>query len=418
MVHRPIVFARPEPIFTSARLFVLYPSSHFPFRLVLLLCLAGGLCCAPGCVLKARQQANRQETSRLVTEAQEALEQGNAQLATDLLAGAVEIDPNDYEVRLQLVELLRERGQTGAAQAHLEEAAARTEDDPRAYFLLAQMLFEQQRYPEAARQVAKALDLDAHIGQAHLLQGRIAQALGDDELALRAFYAALAEDPHDPQTRFQLGRQLFLRGSTDQAAPLLRRLIEESQACTPEGGEAWWMLGQCYARQQRWVEAAQALASGIELRQPSAIDWRDLAQTQYRAGELQAARSSLTLALKLNPRDEQARILQLEIEQALTPDVRLTTGEDADPVDGDPLDAQPNRATPAGLEVGPNLPPSTPGPAAPPASDSPPEAPPADEFPKGFPESGDSESDPGVNPAPAEGPRSSEPMPCGPSAGL
>ncbi|MFM7161516.1 MAG: tetratricopeptide repeat protein, partial [Planctomycetaceae bacterium] len=346
-------------------------------QLLLLLCLGVGLCCAPGCVLKARQQANRQETSRLVTEAQEALEQGNAQLAADLLAGAVEIDPNDYEVRLQLVELLREGGHTGAAFAHLEEAASRTEDDPRAYFLLAQMLFDQQRFPEAAEQVAKALDLDAHIGQAHLLQGRIAQARGDDELALRAFYAALAEDPHDPSTRFQLGKQLFRRGSTEQAAPLLRRLIEESQACTPEGGEAWWMLGQCYARQERWGEAAQSLAAGIELRQPSALDWRELAQIQYRAGELQAARSSLTLALKLDPRDEQARTLQQEIEQALEPDVRLTTGAAADPADTDSRDDQPSQATPAGLEVDPQRP-ATPAPPDEPPS-TPPVVPPLEE---------------------------------------
>jgi len=333
--------------------------------------------CLSGCLLKARQQAHRQETQLLVTQAQEALEQGNPQLAAELLAGAVEIDPDDYEVRLQLVELLQERGHTGAAMAHLEEATARTEDDPRAFFLLAQMLYDQQRYPEAARLVAKAIELDAHIAHAHLLQGRIAQAEGDSELALRAFYSALAEDPHDPQARFQLGKQLFLRGSSEQAAPLFRRLIEEDQACSPEGGEAWWLLGQCYARQERWSEAAQAMAAGIELRQASANDWRDLAQTQFRAGELQAARSSLLLALKLNPQDEQARTLQQEVEEALTPDVRLTTGDgdDSPETPGPTAQATAAEATPASLEMTPTPPPSESAPQEPPAGEPAPQEP-------------------------------------------
>lgn len=304
---------------------------HRTLRVVTTGLVAAAMFCADGCQWKGKKEATHRETTRLVDQAHDAAQQGDVGRAEQLLAAAVEADPTDCEIRLQLSELLQEHGSLPGAIAHLEEAIDQSPDDPRAHVLLSQILFEQKQYDAADAHAKRALEIDPHLVQAHLLHGQIEGQRGDGESATASFFEALSIDPHESKSRFLAARQLYMNGSGDQAAPMLRRLIEESPICGEHAGETWWLLGRCYADQGRWRDAAQAMASGIELREASGTDWRELALVQYRAGEMQAARSSLALALKLAPGDPDSQSLRKAIEKAASPPIRLTEGDDRPP---------------------------------------------------------------------------------------
>lgn len=302
-------------------------NDRIPFHWISAIIAGLVLACLPGCQGKGKKEAAQRELNRLVDQAHSAAEQGDVWQAERLLSAAVEADPSDCETRLQLSELLQEHGSLADAVAHLQRAAEQNPEDPRAFVLLAQILFEQGQIDAADQHAERALALDPHLIKAILLRGQIAERKGDQDVALRSYYEALAIEPDRPEPRYLAARQLYERGSADQAAPLLRRLLEESSACGRHEGDAWWLLGQCYARQERWHDAAYALAAGIEQRDPSGSDWRDLAYAQFRAGELQAARSSLGMALKLSPADPDVNTLRRAVENAVTPTVRLTEGQ-------------------------------------------------------------------------------------------
>jgi tetratricopeptide (TPR) repeat protein len=278
------------------------------------------------CQWRWGRETTHQEAGKLVDQAQSAASEGDIERAQQLLLAALAADPGDSETRLQLSELLQEQGSVPAALEHLLQAIEQNPDDPRAHVLLAQIYFEQKQ-DESARQHAElALRQDPHLLQALLLQGQLADRSGDSNLALHYFFEAISFDPHDPHAQFLAARQLYRSGAGDQAAPMLRRLTENTPACGEDAGEAWWLLGGCYRQQQRWKEAAEAMASGIELRAASAIDWRELAEVQFRAGDLAAARSSLQMAARLGPGDPDIESLRQRIESANTDPVRLTRG--------------------------------------------------------------------------------------------
>ena len=279
-----------------------------------------------GCQWRTGRDTTHQEAGKLVDQAQSAASEGNIERAQQLLLAALAADPEDSETRLQLSELLQEQGSVPAAIEHLQQAIEQNPDDPRAQVLLAQIYFDQNQ-DEAARQHAElALRQDPHLLQALLLQGQLADRRGDSNLALHFFFEAISFDPHDPHTQFLTARQLYRTGAGDQAAPLLRRLTENAPACGEDAGEAWWLLGRCYRQQQRWKEAAEAMASGIELRAANAADWRELAEVQFRAGDLTAARSSLQMAARLGPGDPDIEALRQKLEAATANPIRLTRG--------------------------------------------------------------------------------------------
>lgn len=299
--------------------------------------LAPCLIALAGCQWRWGRETTHQEAGKLVDQAQSAASDGDIERAQQLLLAALAADPEDSETRLQLSELLQEQGSVPAAIEHLREAIEQNPDDPRPHVLLAQIWFDAGQDDNAEQHARLALEHDPHLLQALLLRGQLADRHGDTNQALHYFFEALSFDPHDPHTQFLAARQLYRSGAGDQAAPMLRRLTENAPACGEDAGEAWWLLGRCYLQQQRWKEAAEAMASGIELREARATDWRELAEVQLRAGDHAAARSSLQMAARLGPGDPDTEALRRKLEVVTGNPVRLTQG------DGSPEGDSPRR---------------------------------------------------------------------------
>jgi Flp pilus assembly protein TadD len=275
-------------------------------------CLAmAASCLVAGCASRRPATTARSETSeRLSEQARQARDQGDLQAAETLLTAAVERNPADGEMRLELAELLLEHGNSGAAAKNLRQLIRQSPDDPRPYVGLAEALFAQQNLNEAEDLVERALELDPRHARGLLLRGKIARARRQDDAALRNYYQVLAFDPEDVEARMLIAELHFERGDQRLAAPLLRSIIETAETTDSQRSRAQWLLGQCYARDERWADAARAMGAGIAGRRSSARVWYELADARCRAGDAAGAQLAVAEALRLAPTDPRLLALQ------------------------------------------------------------------------------------------------------------
>ncbi|MBS0261213.1 MAG: tetratricopeptide repeat protein [Planctomycetes bacterium] len=272
-----------------------------------------------GCAHRQAIQAARSENAeKLSLDARRARERGDLLSAETLLTAAVERNPTDDDIRLELAELLLVNRKPQTAERHLQLLLDRLPDDSRVYAALAEVRFQQQRLQEANVLVAEALDLDPRLIRGLMLRARIAQSHGEIQHALDDLYQVLDIDPNDLEARLLVARLHIRQGDVRLAAAELRSLIENPNLDTALKNKANWLLGRCYAEDERWAEAAEALSSGIASRQIKPRDWCLVAEARRRAGDRDGAEQALTNALHIAPDDPDAMALQavLKEEQA------------------------------------------------------------------------------------------------------
>jgi len=272
-----------------------------------------------GCASRQANLAARSENAeRLSIEARQARDRGDLLSAETLLTAAVERNPEDGEIRLELAELLLLNHKIQTADRHLQLLLDQLPDDPRVYGSLAAVRYQQKRLREADVLLAEALDLDPRLTSGLLLRAKIAQSRGEIELALDDLYQVLDIDPEHLDARLQVARLHLRQGDTRLAAAELRALIENPNLEAATKNKAHWLLGSCYARDERWADAAGALSSGITSRQAKPRDWCLVAEARRRAGDRTGAEQAITNALHLAPDDPEAKALEsvLREEQA------------------------------------------------------------------------------------------------------
>jgi tetratricopeptide (TPR) repeat protein len=260
--------------------------------------------------------AGRSETSeRLCEEARRAKDRGDTHAAENLLASAVDRNPGDAEMRLELSEMLLADGNAPGASEHLKILVDQLPDDPRCLIGLAEAMYLEHRMLEAAGLVEQALDLDPRNGRGILLRGKIEQAQGDHVRALEDYYRVLATEPEHAEAKLLAAGLQSKQGDSRLAAQLLRSIIDASDAANPYREKAYWLLGECYARDARWPDAARALARGIASRPGLAPDWNELANACWRSGDLRGASQALERALSADPTNRDALALHAALDQ-------------------------------------------------------------------------------------------------------
>jgi cytochrome c-type biogenesis protein CcmH/NrfG len=218
-------------------------------------------------------------------------------------------------MRLELAELLLENGNPGKAAEHLQKLISRNPGDPRPCVGMAEARFQQQNFSDADSFLERALELDPRQIRGHLLRGKIEQARGNRRRAMEDFYQVLAFEPDHVEAKLLLAELHFQQGDARHAAPLLRSIIETAEAANPQRGRAQWLLGECYARDGRWSDAARALQAGIASRRASGRDWYELADASRRAGDLRGAEQALAQALRLAPGDPQLLAMRASLDE-------------------------------------------------------------------------------------------------------
>ena len=314
------------PILQASGLLVLSPGDRSPLDMIgicgvlsrfarfwcwglVLACVALGGCARQKAILAARSE----KAERLSVEARQARERGDLQSAETLLTAALEQNPKDDDIRLELSELLLLHGKARSANQHLQILLDNTPDDPRVYSGLAEVRYLHQHLNEADELIAQALDIDPRLERGLLLRAKIAQARGNTSQALDDLYQILDTEGEHADVRLFVARLHLQQGDSRLAASVLRTLLESPNLNAGPRIKANWLLGRCYAEDERWQEAAASLTAGISSRHGSPHDWCLVAEVCRRAGDLAAAKDAVENALRVAPDDEQA----LELREAL-----------------------------------------------------------------------------------------------------
>lgn len=98
---------------------------------------------------------------------------------------AIEVAPDFADAYLNLGALLCESGECEAAVDLFAQAIARCPDEPLLYYNRGVALEDLHRFHEALDSYDKALQLDAELADAHFNVGRIYEAMGDGQKAIR-----------------------------------------------------------------------------------------------------------------------------------------------------------------------------------------------------------------------------------------
>lgn len=175
-------------------------------------------------------------------------------------------DPASPEAHLGLARIARARGDAAAAAASAEAALATAPDLFGAHALLAALALEKGDRPEAAARLAKAVEASPRDREARVSLARLLGELGDARGAVVHWRAALA---------------------IQEDAPTLAALAAAARAARDERAE---------------LEAIEKL-SALD---PSAAEWRRVAEIRLAGGDWEGAEKALRRALARDPRDPAA----------------------------------------------------------------------------------------------------------------
>ena len=187
--------------------------------------------------------------------------------------------PGNYELQFALGRALQEAGDTEAAVAALERAAALAPmatgmDSPRG--LLAEIARAQGDRDRALRELELLLEHDETSLEAARQLAALAEEAGDERLMALAYDRVVGIDPFDPVPHLAIGRMALARSDADTAA----------------------------------LEFTVALAAGTVDRVSA---WSDLAESHLLGGRFDEARRAALAALEMAPTYERAQELLLRV---------------------------------------------------------------------------------------------------------
>ncbi len=262
-------------------------------------------------------QHSTDKSVRLTDEARQACERGNQDQARQLLARAAELAPDDADVQCRIARVLLLTGDTNEAMKHFRYATRNGIDDPDAYLELARVLLEAKRYGECQEMIDQALRLVPNHVAAQLMAGQLAELRQKDDEALAIYYRVLGNDPSDVEAMMHVADVLVRMDRTNQAAPLLRTVVESDRIAPPELARAHWNLGRIYGREHRWAESATQLAAAANLRPNLTADEAyQVAYAWWEAGDREKALDFVSRTLSVSPQHADALALAATLRQA------------------------------------------------------------------------------------------------------
>lgn len=230
-------------------------------------------------------------------------------LLVGLLAGCAPATPTPAPADLGPARAAMTAGDYTQAVTLLETIVAANDTDAEAYFMLGLSYFNLQQYDPARAAFQRSLELDdSRAAAVHHNLGALAYQRNDYETATTEFTAALAADPNDPDTHYQLGATyLILSIPEDSFFPDQEKLtqaqteFETALTLQPGKPEALVGLGNVYLLQNRIDDAITLLKQAADENPQMLEALFGLGRAYAIAGDNAAARETLEAFLALNP---------------------------------------------------------------------------------------------------------------------
>jgi tetratricopeptide (TPR) repeat protein len=292
----------------------------------------------------AVQKLNARNTEVMARRASALMNGGRPAEARDVLGAALRIAPNDVRLSFMLAQAQRDAGDLDGAEATARAVKTAHPEDPRATYLLTQMLDSRGRHQEIVDllkpEIAGLRAAKAKPGQIALLLGAHGLALlqlkrYDDAIAV--YKEAVAASPDDTAVRFQFGAALDRAGRHPDAQKIFRELIAKD----PRDANALNYLGYMLAEQGTSLDEAVNLiqrALTVDPENPSYLD--SLGWAYFQQGKLALADAPLSTAADRLPKNSviQDHLGDLRLKQN-RPAEAIAAWQRALAGDGDGIDA-------------------------------------------------------------------------------
>lgn len=265
---------------------------------------------AAGCRAIRKHVESRQGIAarKLSRQGLEAMHEGRWNAAEELFAGALELSKLDDRAQWGMAEALWLRGEQLEAIAHMEQAVRLSGSDPQLVVRLGRMYFEVGRFEEAELQSEEALVSGRSSAEAWGLRGDILAKRGADDEALAAYHRALALRADYPEVQVAIADVYHRQGRYDRLLATLDRL-RDNVAADASPIRAEMLRGMAMGELGRPREAAQCFAA-IAARSPSDLEiLMKLAEAEFQAGDLAAARQAVGRVMQLDPESAEGRAL-------------------------------------------------------------------------------------------------------------
>lgn len=215
---------------------------------------------------------------------------------------------------------INELGRTDEAVRVLRRMAAAAPDSPRALLTLADMYRQMEKWPEAAKEYANALERIPRIEQRHwsILFGRgVAYERSKQwDKAEADMLKALELQPDQPLILNYLGYSwVDMHRNVERATKMIERAVQ----LRPNDGAIVDSLGWALYRQGKYHEAVIQLERAVELKGGDPVITDHLGDAYWRVGRQEEAKFQWRRALGLNPEQELGLAVQRKIDHGLDP---------------------------------------------------------------------------------------------------
>ncbi len=273
------------------------PSRSLPCRAARLGGLFALLACA-GCRLPCYDgpSAKNVLASRQLTQhGMREMESGDWKGAEKHFANAVKQCPGDHEAHRLYAETLWKAGQQKEALVEMSEALRLAEDDEQVLVRYAEMRLERTEFDQALDASQRALDVNPHSADAWAVRGKLWQARGDVRQAAADFHHALGCDANRRDALIGLA-EIYRQQNEPQRALANLRALADTFPVDEIPREVLEQQAQALLALDRPADAAEQLATACRRGSPSLPLWLATADCQLRAGQRQAARTTLDQA--------------------------------------------------------------------------------------------------------------------------
>lgn len=219
-------------------------------------------------------------------------------LASDALKRAVEIDPRDGAIRLQLGQLLAPTD-AAAALAQYREVLKREPGNPPALEAIFRVHAAKRDWVAAQATLAQLRKHQPDAALGYYLTGLLAQMRGEYAASVAPLEAALARAPDAGDALATLVRSYLAQQQTTQA----RDRLQKSIAAAPGNPVAHALLGEVYLIDRQAEPAMAALRKSIELAPRLAPSYRNLAAALLLKNDIAAAERVLVDGVRATGND-------------------------------------------------------------------------------------------------------------------
>ncbi len=255
-----------------------------------------------GCRSIRRIGESRQSIAarRLSGQGFKAMHNNQWDVAETLFSDALDVSRADDRAHWGLAESLWQRGEHDAAIEHMEQAVRLSASDPKRVQRLGRMYLEVGRDQEAQQQSLAALATARTSADVWALRGDCLLAAGQLPDALAAYHRALALQPDFPEVQLQAAEIYHQEHRYGRLLATLDRL-QDGMGTDATPARADVLQGIAMRQLGRSDEAQKCFVRATEKDPSDSTARLELATLLLDQGNVEAAKESLAMALKLNP---------------------------------------------------------------------------------------------------------------------